>query len=67
MLRMFKIMKFLRMLKLLRVFKLSKLTNSIEEYIASDEIFMIINFIKSISIALFLAHWMACFYYYIGL
>jgi Ion transport protein len=53
-------------LRLLRVFKLKKLLFKFEEIIMSDTINAILGFFKVITVILFIAHWIACIFYYIG-
>ena len=59
-------MRFLRFLRLLRVFKLKKLLYKFEEIIMSDTVNAILGFFKVIIVILFIAHWIACIFYYIG-
>lgn len=65
-LRLIRIVRFLRFLRLLRVFKLKKLLFKFEEIIMSDTINAILGFFKVITVILFIAHWIACIFYYIG-
>lgn len=65
-LRLIRIVRFLRILRLLRVLKLKKLLYKFEEIIMSDTINAIIGFFKVIIVILFIAHWIACIFYYIG-
>lgn len=65
-LRLFRIVRFMRFMRLLRVFKLKKLLFKFEEIIMSDTINAILGFLKVIIVILFIAHWIACIFYYIG-
>ena len=65
-LRIIRIVRFLRFLRLLRVFKLKKLLYKFEEIIMSDTINAIMGFLKVITVILFIAHWIACIFYFIG-
>jgi len=65
-LRMLRIVRFLRILRLLRVLKLQNILIKLEENIASDSFNVILKFAKLIIFILFLAHWIACFFYAIG-
>ena len=51
---------------MLRVFKLKKLLYKFEEIIMSDAINAVLGFLKVITVILFIAHWIACIFYYIG-
>jgi hypothetical protein len=65
-LRLVRILRFLRFMRLLRVFKLKRLLYKFEEIIMSDMINAIIGFLKVILVIMFIAHWIACVFYYIG-
>jgi hyperpolarization activated cyclic nucleotide-gated potassium channel 2 len=65
-LRLIRIIRFLRFLRLLRVFKLKKLLYKFEEIIMSDTINAILGFFKVVTVILFIAHWIACIFYFIG-
>jgi len=65
-LRLIRIVRFLRFLRLLRVLKLKKLLYKFEEIIMSDTINAILGFFKVITVILFIAHWIACIFYQIG-
>ncbi len=66
-LKMLKIFRFLRILKLLRIFKLQKIFMAFEEVVASDSVLFCIYMFKIMTTAFFIAHWMACFYWAVGL
>ncbi len=61
-----KMAKFLRFLRLLRVLKLRKLLYKFEEIIMSDVLNATLGFLKVITVIMFIAHWIACFFYQIG-
>lgn len=65
-LRLLRIVRFLRILRLLRVLKLRKLLMRLEDYIVSDRMNAIIEFMKLMLIIVFIAHWIACFFWYVG-
>ena len=58
--------RFLRILRLLRVLKLRKLLMRIEDYIVSDRMNALVEFLKLMLIIIFVAHWIACFFWYVG-
>lgn len=64
--RLFRVMRFLRILKLMRVLKIQQFIIAFEEYIVSDEVLFFMNFGKPMVISFFLAHWIACFYWAVG-
>jgi hypothetical protein len=66
-LRLLKVVRFLRFLRLLRVLKLKKLLYKFEEIIMSDMLNAVLGFFKVITVILFIAHWIACIFYAIGL
>jgi len=59
-------MKFIRIVRLLRVLKLQKLFIKFEENVASEQINIIIKFGKLAILITFIAHWIACFFWLIG-
>lgn len=59
-------MRFIRILRLLRVLKLQRIFIKFEENIASETLNVIIKFVKLIILITFIAHWIACFFYYVG-
>lgn len=65
--RILRIIRLLRLLKLIRVFKLGKIIKVIEEYIVSDEVMFVMRFAKIMVTICFFAHWMACFYWAVGM
>ena len=65
-LRIIRIFRFLRILRLLRIAKLKKILIKIEDFIASNSIANMFVFIRLLSMVFFVAHWTACFWYYIG-
>jgi len=65
-LRIFKFMRFIRMLRLVRVLKLKKFLMKFEEYLMSETFTLLLSFGKLLLLILFIAHWGACFWYYIG-
>ena len=65
-LRLLRIVRFLRILRLLRVLKLRKLLMRLEDYIVSDRMNALVEFLKLMLIIIFIAHWIACFFWYVG-
>lgn len=65
-LRLLRIVRFLRILRLLRVLKLRKLLMRLEDYIVSDRMNAMVEFLKLMLIIIFIAHWIACFFWYVG-
>ena len=65
-LRAVKIFQFLRILKLLRLTKLKRILIKIEDYIASSTLATTFVFIRLLSLVFFIAHWTACWWYFIG-
>lgn len=59
-------LRFLSILKLLRVLKLKKIVGGLNELIWSDELMFSFNFIKIMGNVVFFAHWLACFYWAVG-
>lgn len=64
--RMLKMIKFVRMLRIIRVFKLKKLIYKLEEYVIADHISMIMEACKLGITILYISHWLACTFYFIG-
>eukprot|EP00347_Sterkiella_histriomuscorum_P015001 403358691 len=65
-LKLFKIARMLRMLKLLRVFKFQKFMMKIEEHIVTDFMNLLITFFFIGLQILFISHWLACFFWNVG-
>jgi hypothetical protein len=65
-LRLLKIMKFVRILRLLRVLKLQKIMVRFEENVAQDKLNIVIKLLKIFIQIIFIAHWIACFFWVIG-
>ena len=65
-LRLLRIVRFLRILRLLRVLKLRKILMRLEDYIVSDKMNALVKFLKLMLIIIFIAHWIACFFWYVG-
>ena len=63
---MIRIFRFLRILKLLRLAKLKRMLIKIEDYIASNTLATLFVFFRLLSVVFFIAHWTACWWYYIG-
>ena len=59
-------MRFLRVFRLLRVLKLQRILVRFEERIASESLNIMLKFAKLIIMITFIAHWIACFFYYVG-
>lgn len=62
-----KLAKFLRFLRLLRVFKLKQILYRIEEVIMNEAVIAFINLLRVISVVFFIAHWIACIFFAIGM
>ena len=65
-LRLLRIVRFLRILRLLRVLKLRKLLMRLEDYIVSDRMNAMVEFMKLMLVIIFIAHWIACLFWYVG-
>ena len=65
-LRLIKITRFLRVLRLLRLAKLKRILMKIEDYIASNILATLFVFARLLSVVFFIAHWTACWWFYIG-
>ena len=65
-LRMLKLIRFLRILRLLRVMKLKKLLYKLEEYMVTEVLNTLMDFLKLIVLIFFISHWMGCVFYFIG-
>ena len=46
--------------------KLRKFLMKIEDYIISDRVNAVIKFCKLMLVIIFIAHWIACFFFYVG-
>ncbi|KAL4479754.1 hypothetical protein ABPG73_017975 [Tetrahymena malaccensis] len=65
--RILKIFKIMKVLKLLRVVKLKFIIEKLVEYLKlSKSMLGILGFLKLSSIILFIAHWVACMWFYVG-
>jgi len=66
-LRILRILKFLKVLRLIRILKLKKLMIKFEDHIQlSSASIAILELIKLLLAIMFLAHWIACFWFFIG-
>jgi hypothetical protein len=65
-LRLLKIMRFVRILRIIRIFKIGKLMYKLEEYIVTDTLSSIVDAIKLLTIILYVGHWLAWLFYFIG-
>lgn len=65
-LRMVRMLRMLRVLRLLRLAKLKKILMKIEDYIASNIVATMFVFARLLSVVFFIAHWTACWWYFIG-
>ena len=63
---MLKIIRFLRIVRLLRVLKLQKLIYKLEDMVANDKLYVVIDGGKLIFFVFALTHWMACIFYFVG-
>ena len=66
-LRLLKIAKLMKMMKLLRLMKLKKLMAKFDEYIVSDSMDLMVTFSNLTIKILVIAHYMSCFFYYVGI
>ena len=66
-LRLLKIAKLMKMMKLLRLMKLKKLMAKFDEYIVSDSMDLMVTFSNLTVKILVIAHYMSCFFYYVGI
>lgn len=64
--RVVRIFRFLKILKLLRLTKLKRILIKVEDYIASSTLATVFVFIRLLSLVFFVAHWTACWWYFIG-
>lgn len=65
-LRLIRIFRFLRILKLIRLAKLKRILIKVEDYIASNTLATLFLFFRLLSVVFFIAHWTACWWYFIG-
>ena len=65
-LRLLKIFKFIRVLKLIRIAKIKRILLKIEDYVASSSIATLLVMFRLVSVIFFIAHWTACWWYFIG-
>lgn len=65
-LKILRVFRFLRILRLLRLAKLKKILIKIEDFIASNTLANFFVFIRLLSMVFFIAHWTACFWFFIG-
>uniref|UniRef100_A0A0G4EYH9 Cyclic nucleotide-binding domain-containing protein n=1 Tax=Chromera velia CCMP2878 TaxID=1169474 RepID=A0A0G4EYH9_9ALVE len=65
-LRIIRIARIMRVLRLLRVLKLKKLIVRIEEYVDSEILMVILQFVRIVVIIFFIAHWIGCIFYLIA-
>lgn len=65
-LRLLKLFRFMRLLKLVRLAKVSRMLIQIEDYISSYALSSFFHFGKLLFAILYMAHWTACLWYYIG-
>ena len=65
-LRLLKIVRFVRILRIVRIFKLGKLMYKVEEYIVTDTLTSIIDSFKLLIFILYVGHWLACTFYFVG-
>ena len=64
--KVLRVFRFLRILRLLRLAKLKKILIKIEDYIASNTLANFFVFVRLLSMVFFIAHWTACFWFFIG-
>lgn len=65
-LRLLKIVRFVRILRIVRIFKLGKVLYKLEEYIVTDTLTLIIEAFKLLTVILYVGHWLACMFYFVG-
>lgn len=65
-LKILRVFRFLRILRLLRLAKLKRILIKIEDFIASNTLANFFVFIRLLSMVFFIAHWTACFWFFIG-
>lgn len=65
-LKLTKLTRFFRFLRLLRVLKLKQLLYKLEDLIINETLIALINLLKVVLVVLFIGHWMACIFFYIG-
>ena len=51
---------------MLRVLKLRKFLMKIEDYIITDRMNAFVKFLKLMLVIVFIAHWIACFFWFVG-
>lgn len=61
-----KILRLSRILKLVRLVKLKNQIIEMESYISNNHITNVLVFLRLVLSSVFMAHWMACIWYYIG-
>jgi hypothetical protein len=66
-LRLLKIAKLLKMLKILRVVKLKRILQKLDELIVTDQMDLMVTFLNLTVKIIVIAHYMGCFFYYIGI
>ncbi|MEE4248653.1 MAG: ion transporter, partial [Kangiellaceae bacterium] len=65
-LRLIKLFRFLRILKLIRICKLKQILIKMEDFITSNTVSTIFLIFKLLSVIIFIAHWTACWFYFIS-
>mmetsp|Transcript_34093 Transcript_34093/g.59463 ORF Transcript_34093/g.59463 Transcript_34093/m.59463 type:complete len:742 (-) Transcript_34093:61-2286(-) len=65
-LRLIRFVRFLRCLRLLQIAKLKQILIRLEDYIASNTLASLFMFLKMLFAIFFIAHWIACLWFWIG-
>ena len=65
-LRIVRIIRFFRLFRVLRITKLKRFFLKFEDYIASNVLSGVFLFIRLLFAIFFIAHWIACWWYFIG-
>merc|ERR1719387_2971616 len=66
MLKVMRMVRALRIVKVVRIFRLRTIMYRLEEVVQSQSIQLTINICKYLAIMVYLAHWEACLWYWIG-
>ena len=64
--KLLRVARFLRIIRLVRVMKIKKILVRIEEVILSDKIYLVMTLCKLIMLMCSVAHFLACFFWFIG-
>jgi len=64
--KLIRIFRFLRILRLIRLAKLKRILFKIEDFISSNAVAGLFVFLRLLFLIFFLAHWTACWFYYVS-